>query len=59
MQYKVISPIRRDGKKIAIGELIDIKESEAASLLENGCIELARLPYEDAALKIEVNLTTK
>lgn len=39
MQYRTLENIRRDGRDIAPGELIDLTSAEAAPLLASGAIE--------------------
>lgn len=46
MQYKVISPLQTEGRRWEVGELIDLKDSEAFNLLKLGAIEQALLPFQ-------------
>lgn len=45
MQYKVITPILGE-RRFEVGELIDLRDNDAAPLLRVGAIEQARLPYQ-------------
>lgn len=38
MKYRVLTPITHDGKKYAVGDGIELPESEAAQLLEVNAI---------------------
>ncbi len=59
MQYKITSPVHRDGEMLKIGSLIDLKEAEAAPLLALGAIEEARRPFALAALNLTLTPTTQ
>lgn len=56
MQYRVTSPILRNGEKIQVGELIDLNDADAKQLLQSGCIQEEKPPYFASALKIEIDL---
>ena len=45
MQYRTTSPIRKDGKDIPVGTLLDLADEDAAQLLEARSIELAAKPF--------------
>lgn len=39
MKYRVLTPIKRNGKTIAQGAIVDLMESEAAPLVADGLLE--------------------
>lgn len=39
MQYRVLTPLRRDGRNVPAGALIEMTEKEAAQLLEMQALE--------------------
>jgi Mor family transcriptional regulator len=55
MQYKVLSPIKRDGVRYQSGDTIDLTEYQAAPLLQDGAIEPLHRPF--AAGKLSIDLT--
>lgn len=56
MQYKVISPVQKDGAPLGIGTLIDLKKEDALKLIEAGAVEEAHRPYEINALRLDLSI---
>lgn len=55
MQFKVITPIRRDGIDIKPGALLDLPERQAAELLQQGVIESVLQPFSCGKMTLELN----
>ena len=56
MQYRVISPLNRDGINIKPGAIAELSGKDAESLLKSGTVEAIHKPFATGDLELKVSL---